>query len=487
MIFNFERIEQDLDWRKTIVWGLVAVVAFQLAFTFDQTGFLVAVYLAGLVELARGVTARRAFVSGLLVGIASYPPQLGFFWNLFGPAAITLWFILAFWLGLFVLMAHHVLALKRWWAIIVLLPILWTGLEFFRSELYYLRFSWLSAGFALSESSQIARFAALGLYGIGFGLMSCVVAIRLMPRRVRHAIGGAGLVMLAIGTNWPRSNSLDQRPQGNPLSVAGVQLEFPSDLAVMLALDRLIERFPQADLLVLSEYTFDGPVADRIKTWCRKHQRYLIVGGKELLPGNQFHDTVFVLDPRGEIVFQQGKSVPIQFFKDGLPATEWKLWNSPWGRIGICVCYDLSYAKVADRLLRLGAQGLIVPTMDLIEWGEREHRLHARVGSARAAEYRVPVVRVASSGISQIVEQSGRVIASAPFPGEEAQLFGKVFLPDQGRLPLDRRVAPLMTVIAGAFGGWLLIRSIMKRTKHIRNATENAAVLKAEGAASSQP
>jgi apolipoprotein N-acyltransferase len=54
--------------------------------------------------------------------------------------------------------------------------------------------------------------------------------------------------------------------------------------------------------------------------------------------------------------------------------------------IGICICYDLSYSRVTDRLLRLGAQALIVPTMDLIDWGRRQHELHARVAPMRAAE-----------------------------------------------------------------------------------------------------
>ena len=93
--------------------------------------------------------------------------------------------------------------------------------------------------------------------------------------------------------------------------------------------------------------------------------------------------------------------MPIQFFKDGLPAREQRLWDSPWGKIGLCICYDLSYARVTDRLVRLGAQAMIVPTMDVVDWGQREHELHARVAPIRSAEYGIPIFRVASSGISQ--------------------------------------------------------------------------------------
>ena len=114
-----------------------------------------------------------------------------------------------------------------------------------------------------------------------------------------------------------------------------------------------------------------------------------------------FYNTAFVIDPRGEVVFRQAKCVPIQFFKDGLPALEQRVWDSPWGKIGFCICFDLSYRRVADALIRSGAQALIVPTMDLAEWGAHQHRLNARIAPIRAAEYGIPIFRLASSGISQ--------------------------------------------------------------------------------------
>src|SRR5205085_578061 len=123
-------------------------------------------------------------------------------------------------------------------------------------------------------------------------------------------------------------------------------------------------------------------------------------------------------------VFRQGKSVPVQFFKDGLPAKSQRVWESPWGRIGICICYDLSYTRVTDGLIRLGAQAIIVPTMDVVAWGRHQHELHARVAPIRAAEYGVPIFRVGSSGISQLIDASGRTMATAGFPGAGAMLGG---------------------------------------------------------------
>jgi apolipoprotein N-acyltransferase len=240
--------------------------------------------------------------------------------------------------------------------------------------------------------------------------------------------------------------------------VAGAQLEFPIPTDVISALDKLLATNPSTEVFVLSEYTFDGPVPDKVNAWCREHQRYLIVGGKDDGPDRNYYNTVFVIGPTGEIVFRQAKSVPIQFFKDGLPARGQKLWDSPWGKIGICICYDLSYTRVTDELIRLGAQAIIVPTMDVADWGRRQHELHARVAPVRAAEYGVPIFRLASSGISQMVTGAGEVVASAPFPGQQATINGTLSLGKPGTLPLDRWLAPFATAATGALIVWFVLK-----------------------------
>ncbi len=142
--------------------------------------------------------------------------------------------------------------------------------------------------------------------------------------------------------------------------------------------------------------------------------------------------------------------MPIQFFRDGLPAKKQELWNSPWGKIGICICYDLSYTRVTDELVRQGAQLLIVPTMDVSDWGRHEHELHALVAPVRAAEYGIPIFRMASSGISQAVAGGGDVVAKTSFQGSGEILSAKLRLPMAGSLPLDRYLAPFCVAVTAA-------------------------------------
>ncbi len=460
-----------LSAARTVLLAAAAVIAFQLAYTITACSFLIVVYLYCLFQLARAKTARLAFYSGLSVGLLAYAPQSVFFWNIFGPSALALWCLLAAWLGLFVVLAR--LCLNRFGKMpaLLLVPFLWTGLEYFRSELYYLRFSWLNAGYVFSGNLQALPLKQLGVYGIGFVFMAIISLSTLLPQRRRITALATLFVTLGIITNLPPGNNSPSASSSRGIPVAGVQMEFPSEPQIITNLDRLIIKYPQAKLFLLSEYSVDGPVPDRIKAWCANNQRYLILGGKDPVSNSQFYDTVFVVGPDGKIIFRQAKCVPVQFFKDGLAAREQKLWDSPWGEIGICICYDLSYTRVTDQLIRLGAQAIIVPSMDAADWGRQQHELHARVARVRAAEYGVPVFRLASSGISQFVDSTGRELATAPTPGEEAMLSGSLELKVSGTLPFDRAIAPLSVGVTVVAAAWFAVVSLKQNIFRKSNPT----------------
>jgi apolipoprotein N-acyltransferase len=403
-------------------------------------------YLFSLLQLTRARTGRQAFYLSLGAGMFIAAPQLYCFWVIFGPSAIALWLVLAFWTALFVTVGRSCLIRLGEIRGGLLLPFLWMGLEYFRSELYFLRFSWLNVGYAFSASEYSGLLKVAGMYGIGFLAVGIAAALWILSLK-RAVIFGIGAVVLVSFIWLWFSGGLEK--SGRPIHVAGVQLEFPSEQEVLAALGKLIQSEPKTEVIVLCEYAFMDVIPDSLKAWCKEHGRYLIAGGEDPAPGGNYYDTAFVVGTNGDIVFKQGKSVPVQFLKDGLPAKEQRLWDSPWGKIGICICYDLSYTRVTDRLVRQGAQALIVPTMDLVTWGRHEHELHARVARVRAAEYGIPIFRVASSGVSQLVDRSGFERASAGFPGEKEMLSGTMFVRRSGSLPVDRWIGPIAVAIAG--------------------------------------
>ena len=198
---------------------------------------------------------------------------------------------------------------------------------------------------------------------------------------------------------------------------------------------------------------------------------------------NDYYDTAFVIGPEGKILFTQAKCVPIQVMHDGLPATQQRVWDSPWGKIGICICYDLSYRRVTDALIRQEAQLLIVPSMDAAGWGKQEHELHALVAPVRAAEYQVPIFRVCTSGISQYVAAGGAVEASAPFPGQGAVLASEVlfagtrFSPPAS-IPVDQYLAPAAAIADAAAAAFVLVARMFRRIQRRLTLRGNARPLR---------
>ena len=133
----------------------------------------------------------------------------------------------------------------------LLIPFLWTGLEYFRSELYYLRFSWLNAGYAFAGAPWQGTLKLVGVYGIGFLLVSLAAAAAFLwqksrIRAVAMLLAGAGGVCL-----W---GSLE--PQGvtiatalSQVRVAGIQMEFPTENEVLFRLNDLVRKHPETELV----------------------------------------------------------------------------------------------------------------------------------------------------------------------------------------------------------------------------------------------
>jgi apolipoprotein N-acyltransferase len=109
--------------------------------------------------------------------------------------------------------------------------------------------------------------------------------------------------------------------------------------------------------------------------------------------------------------------------------------------------------------------------MDVEFWGKHQHELHSRVAPVRAAEYGIPIFRVASSGISQAVTGNGQVFAQTSVGGYGEILSAQLRLPPRGSIPLDRYLALACTVITGIVAVALLFFSVKEgRAKNAKDA-----------------
>src|SRR5258706_3709637 len=263
-------LPSSLPLSQALFWAAGGVICFHLAYSSPLLSYVIVGYLICLVQLARLATTRQAFYIGLGVGLFAIAPQLYCFWVIFHFGAIVLWLILAFWTALFVSLSRICLVGFGPLRGALFIPVVWTGLEYFRSELYYLRFSWLNVGYAFSDTPMLPLFHWLGMYGIGFLAVAAAVITSLMrPKRAALFVFRlALLVIVALFLQAYFTFDKSRRALGRSVSVAGVQLEFPTDAEVLASLDKLLISEPATELFVLSEYTFDRPIPEGIKNWC---------------------------------------------------------------------------------------------------------------------------------------------------------------------------------------------------------------------------
>ena len=216
--------------------AFVAVASFHLAFLFGPLCLLVLVYLGCLHALRRVASARQAFYFGLAVGLGVFVPQMTFMWDIFGPAAIPLWIILSFFHGLFLLTLNRVeVRFGTRWAM-WLAPVLWCGIEYFRSEVWWLRFAWFTAG-SVFPADRAVPFNGVGVYGLGFCFLTYIVALsrafaRPLPTRF---VSSAFITAIAFASWVATTRSPLPSSPVPPVRVAGIQLEFPGPPEVLIS------------------------------------------------------------------------------------------------------------------------------------------------------------------------------------------------------------------------------------------------------------
>ena len=109
---------------------------------------------------------------------------------------------------------------------------------------------------------------------------------------------------------------------------------------------------------------------------------------------------------RGVGEFQRGTEVKLLYWRDAA--------------IGVSICFEVLFPKEVAERVRMGATALITMTNDA--WfadtrGPRQHLVSARF---RAAESRLPMLFVTTTGVSASIDRRGRVLQRVPWGVAEA-------------------------------------------------------------------
>jgi apolipoprotein N-acyltransferase len=176
---------------------------------------------------------------------------------------------------------------------------------------------------------------------------------------------------------------------------------------------------------------------------------YIVINADKILAEGQFQNVALMVGPDGEEVGQRAK---IHLFGSGYHygfqagPHSYSVFDTPYGLVGIGVCYDYHFLDVARGLARSGAQVLLMPTDDDLNGSPTFPPFHASDGVFRAAENRVAMGLGTTNGLSMVIDPYGHIVAEGEI-NERDVIVGEVF------------TAPGQTLYTrwGDWFGWLMV------------------------------
>ncbi|MBN1844620.1 MAG: hypothetical protein JW810_02980 [Sedimentisphaerales bacterium] len=382
--------------------------------------------------------ADTAFLIGAVLGLVFYRISLAWLVGLSGLHAAIVMVILAILVGLSLYIARLLMSLFGTAAMIWAVPLAFVGQEILRTEsLDRWRFAYAGWGYSQSPNPWIAQIASLGgVFLLSFLIVSwnAAVAYGLTQRRKHRWIPAAVIAVLIIALGViAQPPSYEDRPA---IGTACIQLEsnyhrMHRDLTAEALNDPHQPWFVVLPEHTITEYTTEKHYLVReCKKLAQQHHAYICIGAHWRAPRQadcDYDNTATLIGPDGGILYAQSKAVPIPFFTDGNLASEQRSIPTEYGQVGCLVCYDGGFTDVSRRLASLGAELLLVPVMNPESWPAQQRWQQAAMAPFRSIELRRCAVRAASSGISQIIEATGRVQAQRTQEQGPGILLGNVY------------------------------------------------------------
>lgn len=389
-------------------WLLVVACGVLHTLSFPPLGWrwLMIPALCGLLHALQNTTNTEARRYGFFYGLIAYGISLSWFWNIFGGFSLALFGLLALFMALFSWMYA---SLQRNFASPRLLGIMtasaWTTVEFFRSEHFWLCFSWATPGLAIGPNPLLPW---IGVYGVSFVM---VLACGWLMKK-RTAVAGALLLCALAFGSWRWQHGLAPLNPQNPVRVAAVQhenVDFNTYYESSETLPHNIQLIVWPELALPYDLTANKHDWDLLHKLVADRHAVMVLGtmtNTDKAPG--WRNTALTFDEIGRLG-EHYKNHTIHFMNEGVAGTEARVVNTSVGVAGTPICFDNDFEDVPRRMTKAGAQFFASPMMDVDNWSAKQHEQHAELFRIRAAENARWYVVAATSGVSQIVDSIGRV------------------------------------------------------------------------------
>jgi apolipoprotein N-acyltransferase len=448
----------------SIFFALLSGILLSLSFPKFGLGFIAWIAFVPLLIALRNVSSlRRALFLGWIAGLTACIGIL--YWityvvvyyghlPLFLGVAIML--LLACYLSLYAaLFAAGLVYLRRWVPLYLVAPVLWVCLEYLKSKLFT-GFPWENLGYSQFNNFFLIQIADIvGVFGLSFLILLLNVAFfEIITERSKKSFALAASVLLLWSGVYVygvlRINQIDK------------VLKYASGMEVSLIqgnIDQSIkwnENFQRETINIYEELSLRHPTTPgglivwpetavpfnfqdendlqrQVRDLPAKTKSWFIFGSMSYAPGSantDYFNSAYLLSPQGDIsgkydkvhLVPYGEYVPLRTLFPFISSLAAGIGDFAAGKgfyplamgerkIGVLICYE-GILPEAGRMYKNAAAELLVNITNDAWFGTTSAPYqHLSMSIFRAVETRLYLVRAANTGISAIVDPTGRILA----------------------------------------------------------------------------
>jgi apolipoprotein N-acyltransferase len=414
--------------------------------------------LAVLAALLFGATPRRALLLGWLFGLGEF--GVGVSWvhisiheygNASLPLSVFTMLLLVMYLALFPALTGWLLARLRGGSrvgfMLAAFPATWALSEWLRSWLFT-GFPWLNIGYSQIDAPLAGLAPVVGVYGIGFVVAFSAGLIVMLVSAAHRERFVAGVVLLLVWLGAWQLGRLDwTQPAGKPFTATLVQGNIPQALkwrpeqqrGTLERYTRLTREHLDSDLVVWPETAipaFHDQVESDFLVPLRKEMQE---NGVSLVTGIPVLDRKYWAYYNAIISLEQPEAfyykVHLVPFGEYLPLRDWlagllgflpvpeadfsagdnrqPLLHAAGYPVGASICYEVAFGEQLIQALPQAAY-LINVSNDAWFGDSLAPHQHEEMARMRARETGRYLLRATNTGISAIIDETGRIVAQSP-------------------------------------------------------------------------
>jgi apolipoprotein N-acyltransferase len=350
------------------------------------------------------------------------------------------------------------------------MPIAWAALEWVRSY-FPIGFPWNLLGYTAYRNVELIQFAEFsGIYGISalimfFNVVAYAIVFQVYCRREQTVGLGsltATMALALIFGSW-RIHQLSTAPPQGSLKVAMVQGDIPqslkwdpkfletsfeiyraqSEAAVQRGADLVIwpeaaaTFFFQPDDRYPARFADDATYRQRLLELAARMGEPILFGAPALGVEDDrigFYNRAYLVSGKGQVVAWYdkiqlvpfGEYVPLRKLLGGLvnrvvagfgdmfAGRKQTLFTVHGAKLSVLICYESVFPNLTRTAVKRGADILVNITNDA--WygtSSAPYQLLA-MAAMRSVETKVPMIRVANTGISAVIQADGTITARTP-------------------------------------------------------------------------